>query len=139
MITTVPNVISPKALERQIKLLESRIQELQGELTELEKMKTACQLLLGSAGLEPEKTPDAEAAPSKKRLEVHLKISELLEGKEAPVSAEDIASELSAQGVTIPGKNPDSSLLGLLKKHPDLFSETENGHWTRAKQETLMS
>jgi hypothetical protein len=135
MITTVANIISPKALERQIKLFETRIGELNAELSELEKMKTACQLLLGTSGSE---RTDEETTPAakKNRADLSLKIRELLETKEGPLSAEEIYSELTSQGVTLPGKNPDTSLLGHLKKYPDLFSETENGHWTRVKEET---
>ena len=41
------NVINPKSLERQIKIIESRLSELQNETAALEKKREACYLLLG--------------------------------------------------------------------------------------------
>lgn len=41
------NVINPKSLERQIKLIEQRLFELQTETNELEKRREACHILLG--------------------------------------------------------------------------------------------
>jgi hypothetical protein len=61
------NVISPKALEKQLKIVESRMTVLQAEMTELEKIKNACLVLMGT----PEEAPSADmagvAARSKKK------------------------------------------------------------------------
>lgn len=43
------NVISPKALEKQLKLVEGRIAVLQSEMTELDRIKNACLVLMGTA------------------------------------------------------------------------------------------
>lgn len=47
--TSVEIVISPKSLERQIKLLDDRLLELQTEVSTLEKTREACYVLLGGA------------------------------------------------------------------------------------------
>lgn len=41
------NVINPKSLERQIKIIEQRLLELQTETSALEKRREACHILLG--------------------------------------------------------------------------------------------
>lgn len=48
------NLVSPKSLEKQLKVVETRIGELEAEITELQKIKSACLVLLGTA-------PQAEA------------------------------------------------------------------------------
>ena len=61
------NVINPKSLERQIKIIEQRLLELQSETNALEKRREACHILLGQplapigAGVEA-----ATAVPPKK-------------------------------------------------------------------------
>jgi hypothetical protein len=47
--TSVEIVISPKSLERQIKLLDDRLLELQIEVASLEKTREACYVLLGGS------------------------------------------------------------------------------------------
>jgi hypothetical protein len=60
-MSSIPlNIISPKALDKQLKVVESRIQVLQAEITELEKVKNACLVLLGSP--DPSQVESAEAA-----------------------------------------------------------------------------
>lgn len=61
------NVINPKSLERQIKIIEQRLTELQAETSALEKRREACHILLGLP-LAPMGTnvETAPAAPPKK-------------------------------------------------------------------------
>jgi hypothetical protein len=66
-------IVSPKSLERQIKLLDERLLELQSEVAELEKKREACHVLLGipvapvSATMETLSAPVKKAPPRKKR------------------------------------------------------------------------
>lgn len=66
-------IVSPKSLERQIKMLDERILELQAEVAGLEKKREACHVLLGiplapvSAGLDSAPAPVKKAPPRKKR------------------------------------------------------------------------
>jgi hypothetical protein len=55
------NIISSKSLEKQLKVVESRMSTLQAEMAELEKIKNACLVLMGPQGL----TPVEENAPTK--------------------------------------------------------------------------
>lgn len=43
------NIISAKSLEKQLKVVESRMGVLEAEISELQKIKDACLVLLGSA------------------------------------------------------------------------------------------
>lgn len=56
------NIVSPKSLEKQLKIVESRVQELQAEIHELEKIRTACLILLGTAAEFPPEKEAADAA-----------------------------------------------------------------------------
>lgn len=46
-LASLENVINPKSLERQIKIIEGRLSELQSETAALEKRREACYILLG--------------------------------------------------------------------------------------------
>ena len=59
------NLVSPKSLEKQLKVVESRIGELEAEITELEKIKAACLVLLGTA---PQADAVETAAPATGKL-----------------------------------------------------------------------
>lgn len=64
---TTLNVLNPKALEKQIKIVDARLSELSVELEELEKIKAACQILLGKPTLDAKKKKDEtepETSPS---------------------------------------------------------------------------
>lgn len=61
------SVLNPKALDRQVKVLEKRIHELRSELDELERMKLACRILMGeeaaaALAAEPVPTPAVSEA-----------------------------------------------------------------------------
>jgi len=43
------NIVSAKSLEKQLKVVEGRIQELQAEVQDLEKIRSACLVLLGTS------------------------------------------------------------------------------------------
>lgn len=60
------DIISTKALERQIKVLEEKILDLQSEVSALEKKREACHILLG-VPLKPisESIEAAASAPKK--------------------------------------------------------------------------
>lgn len=69
MTTQHLNIVSPKSLEKQLKLVESRMEELRAEIHELEKMRTACLILLGNVAefpAEPEIAQPGEAATAAK-------------------------------------------------------------------------
>lgn len=71
---SVENVVNPKSLERQIKLLEQRMRDLQTEIGTLEKRREACHVLLGIP-LAPlgALTEGALAAPPAKKTIRHKK------------------------------------------------------------------
>lgn len=64
---SLENVINPKSLERQIKIIEQRLMELQSETNALEQRRQACHILLGQPlapiGASVETAP---VAPTKK-------------------------------------------------------------------------
>jgi hypothetical protein len=66
-------IVSPKSLERQIKMLDERILELQAEVAGLEKKREACHVLLGiplapvTAALEVAPVSVKKTSPRKKR------------------------------------------------------------------------
>ena len=58
------NIVSSKSLEKQLKVVEVRIQELQAEIHDLEKIRSACHTLLGtSSDLSPETAEAAQEFP----------------------------------------------------------------------------
>lgn len=62
------NVISPKALEKQLKLVEGRIAVLQSEMAELEKIKNACLVLMGTAAtVAPAESAEAAAVTKNRK------------------------------------------------------------------------
>lgn len=82
------NVINPKSLEKQLKLVDSRVQELQAELRELEKVRTACLILLGNPAEfaeGAEAKPVEAAAPKSPRKKTEKKDEQ---PPEVPVTAE---------------------------------------------------
>lgn len=90
MNTTTPlNIISPKALDKQLKIVESRIQVLQSEISDLEKVKNACLILLGSTPEAPEGVEAASsAAPVKnKKKRSENTDEETAENSQAPALA----------------------------------------------------
>ncbi len=69
MNPNITNVLNPKALEKQIKIYDTRLQTLQEEVDELQRMRAACQLLLGGTPVSAEAQPEAagEVAKNAKR------------------------------------------------------------------------
>ena len=148
------NIMNPKQLEKQVKILESRIAELQSEIDGLEKMRVACQILLGTAAELPapkaaapapveakppkekpaKKAAAAEAAP---RADVSQKIVDLLKSRGDGMTADEIYDELRGQGVELGGKSPVQTVYSTLEKHPELFLEAENGQWKSTGESTV--
>lgn len=85
------SVLNPKALDRQVKVLEKRIHELKSELEELERMKLACRILMGeeaAAALAmepqpPEATPAARPAKAKPK---PRRVEEAIESEESSLA-----------------------------------------------------
>ncbi len=63
MNENILNLINPKSLEKQLKAVEGRMQTLQAEIAELQKIKEACLVLLGTAAPQPEPV-EVVAAPT---------------------------------------------------------------------------
>lgn len=55
MNTPFTGIISTKALEKQLKIVDSRLQGLQAEVDELNKIREACMTLLAASGEVTEK------------------------------------------------------------------------------------
>jgi hypothetical protein len=64
MNPNITNVLNPKALEKQIKIYDTRLQTLMEEVDELQRMRAACSLLLGAPA---EAAPESEAARNSKK------------------------------------------------------------------------
>ena len=60
------DIISSKSLERQIKVLEDKIGELQDEAMALERKREACHILLGIPIAPISTTPEAAVTTAKK-------------------------------------------------------------------------
>lgn len=84
------NIISSKSLEKQLKVVESRISTLQAEMAELEKIKNACLVLMGPQGL----APVEEATPSKSKKKKSADDEALV--SEDMIAQDDTSSESSA-------------------------------------------
>ncbi len=61
MSQTPLNIVSPKSLEKQLKVVETRIGALETEIADLQKIKNACLVLLGT-GTSAEPMEEIEAA-----------------------------------------------------------------------------
>ncbi len=92
------NLISPKSLEKQLKVVESRIGVLETEISELLKIKAACLVLLGTAP--PAETVDA--APTAGNAKGKKKRSESNDEDFAadPIDENEVAEE-SEEGATV--------------------------------------
>lgn len=88
---SLENVINPKSLERQMKIIEQRLTELQSESSALEKRREACQILLGLplAPMGASVDTAAPVAPNKKSSRPKKK-----ERTEAEAELENAESEL---------------------------------------------
>ncbi|MEZ4750932.1 MAG: hypothetical protein R3B54_10010 [Bdellovibrionota bacterium] len=77
-------VISSKALEKQLKIVNSRLEEIQSEVAELEKIKEACLTLMGSPSPEQleEGLSQKSQAPKRKKEKGNLKPAGLEKGSE---------------------------------------------------------
>src|SRR5205807_2146121 len=90
------NVLNPKQLEKQLKVVESRISELENEIKDLERMRKACLILMGdpvdfdapeavplaAPEAKPPKPKKAPPAPKAEASELHDKIRDTLQGAE---------------------------------------------------------
>jgi hypothetical protein len=75
----VEMIVNPKSLEKQIKILDDRILELQSELSDLEKKKEACHILLGvpvtAVGASPEPVTQGKKPVSRKKRDLEKEVS----------------------------------------------------------------
>ena len=141
------NILNPKALERQLKVVETRINELQTEIDGLEKIRAACLILMGNISVD---LPSAEvvkenvdvAPPATKTKKpaplvenIHEIIREVLHDRENGLTAEQIYEHLKSQGVNFGKKLPVNSVLPVLKKYPEMFTETQEGHWSEVRSQ----
>ncbi len=97
--TNIEIIVSPKSLERQIKILDERILELQSEMNALEKKREACHTLLGiplapvGAVAAVETAPVKKATPRKKReAESEELEDEAIEAIDVSAASEESAS-----------------------------------------------
>jgi hypothetical protein len=126
---SIPNVLNGKALEKQLKLVEIRLQELQVEMDTLHRIKDACTLLLGTG----DAAAKGETADSsiKKGGPDQLRgaIEDLLRQKAMALTVDEVTSELKELGVGLPEKKAQSLVVSTLKKYPELFAQTEDEKW----------
>ena len=134
----INNVLNPKQLEKQIKVIESRMLELQRELDELNRMRDACHTLLGT-------TPQQTAGESEQSKRGRTKreeesagdltshISTVLKSRGGAMTADEIFDELKSSGAPLKGKRPVSAVYETLEKNPEVFSQGENGQWMIAE------
>jgi hypothetical protein len=127
LLTMSLNILNPKSLERQLKILETEIGKLQLQIDELEKMKAACLTLLGTAPA-PEPSEPKEAAPVKST-ELTPRILDLLRQKETGMTADEIFDALKESGFSLKGKRPVASVYSTLEKHPELFTQKDGEQW----------
>jgi hypothetical protein len=136
------NILNPKALEKQLKILEGHIGDLQMQIDELEKMRSACLVLLGTVPTEPgvvkeEPVKNLESSPKKKKPsvseELTPRILELLRQNESGMTADDLFDQLRSSGATIPGKRPVATVYSTLETHTDLFAQNDSGLWIESK------
>lgn len=129
------NILNPKALERQLKVVEAKIAELQAEMEGLEKIRNACLVLMGTVEM-PAATAPNETKVAEPKVEIQDKIKEILQDREQGLTAEQIYEHLKSQGVPVPKKV--NAVFATLKKSPDLFAEMENGNWREVKSEAAV-
>lgn len=124
---SIPLVLNPKSLEKQLKILDGRIQVLEGELVALQQLHAACRLLLNQTQPEPAVETPAEDLPRH--------IQRLLEQHADPLSPDAIADELRVQGIALPEKKPAAVVLAALKKASDRFLKVDGDLWTAQSPE----
>jgi YesN/AraC family two-component response regulator len=119
---TIPNVLNAKALEKQLKLVETRLQELQTETDALLRIKEACQLLINHS--EP-----ASESTKKNGESLQGPLEDLLRQKGTALSLDEITSELKESGVTLPEKKAAPLISSTLKKFPEIFTAVDDDRW----------
>lgn len=88
-MTSIPlNLISTKSLEKQLKVVEARISELQAEITELEKIKSACLVLMGTSPVLAESEESFATKAKKKKSDISTD-AEMVTNVGAEVTAEE--------------------------------------------------
>jgi len=155
------NILNSKALERQIKAVDGRIAELQKELRALERVRTACRILLGedmdlAAGQEPVAAPAPVPAPSgpapakktrqaKAARQSSADVTSLSEDQLAEIENYLMERDTEAESEELLEALRDSEFpfdadkerfLELLRKHPERFHESGNGNWSVAGPST---
>ncbi len=92
-MTSIPmNLISTKSLEKQLKVVEGRMSELQAEMAELEKIKNACLVLMGTSPAVAESEESLATKAKKKKNDISVD-AELVTN----VGAEVMAGEANAE------------------------------------------
>lgn len=138
MSTTVANVLNSKALEKQLKLYEARLDVLREETDALERLKDACLLLLGTQGAAPSavavSTPSESSAPKSKKVKSALvqRVQELLEetnGFSEGMTIDVLCQNLRDDEAFADEKNLNESVDSILKRNPQLFFAREDGRW----------
>lgn len=93
-LTSLENVINPKSLERQIRIIEQRLMELQSEANELEKRREACHILLGQPLAPIGIAESAVVTPPKKSSRTKKK-ERIDEGVEQENKGDEFSEEVS--------------------------------------------
>lgn len=124
---SIPNVLNPKTLEKQLKLVEGRLTDLQAEIEALTRVKEACQLLMQNS--EGSVSVGADAMSKKSLSDLHLTIEDMLRRSPIAMSVEDIVQELRTTGYGLAEKKASSLVATALKKYPDIFSPVDEDRW----------
>lgn len=127
------DVLNITQLEKQLKRVEKRMEEIRAEYADLEQKRAALGVLLSKKlGQVPGLQQSAAngVKPQRQRLEggLHGQIKTLLGDGE--MSAPEILKALEAKGITVGGKNKHTSVYIALKRHEGkLFEKTDGDKW----------
>jgi hypothetical protein len=134
MTPNVTNVLNLKSLEKQLKLYDARITVLQEEMDELQRLRSACHLLLGQAPQENASGEGAESTklatgPKRTKNRLSARILDVLRESSEGLTADAILQELKTAGVPLSDDDSDATIESTLKKHPELFSLSDDNRW----------
>jgi hypothetical protein len=152
------NILNSKALERQIKVVEGRIAELQKELQALERVRAACRILLGEDTELPTHVGTAQTAstatpaPAKKAKPAKaprpvtevtalsedqlMEIESYLMERDTEAETDELIEALRES--EFPFEGDASTLRELLRAHQNRFLESGNG-WAMANPKSSAS
>lgn len=141
MNPTVPTVINPKTIEKQLKLYEARLQVLQDEVIGLEKLRDACTLLLGTVSPESATAEMGSEAKSVARKgskgksdssDLVQRVQDLLRDQSEGMTLEGIVADLKESGHIVAEGDGEGAVEAALKKNPELFICGEGERWIPA-------